>query len=374
MSVTVVVAATGTGGHLSPALAVAGELQGRGARVLFVGTPRGMEGRMVPESGYALRMIDVLPLSRSLGARLPLVPLALVRAVGQARRILREERASAALAMGGAVTLPVAAAARLARVPAVLHEQNSVPGIANRLAAHLVRDVGVAFEDAVSAFPRGTRARVVGMPVAERVASLDREAARPGARDAFGLAPDRPTLLVFGGSQGAATLNRAAVGLAGRWRDRDDRQMLVAAGRAHAPSVAPALERAAGRLLVRCVPFIDRMDLAYAAADLAVCRAGAGTVAELAAAGLPAVLVPYPYARGGHQDGNARALGRLGAAVVVPDAEANAERLGPEVDGLLGSPPALAGMGEAARRFARPRAAADIAGWVLEEARGRRGE
>jgi UDP-N-acetylglucosamine--N-acetylmuramyl-(pentapeptide) pyrophosphoryl-undecaprenol N-acetylglucosamine transferase len=177
---------------------------------------------------------------------------------------------------------------------------------------------------------------------------------------------------VLGGSQGAATLNRAAVGLALRWRDRHDRHIVLKTGAAQRAEVSEELDRAGCGDLVTVTSFIERMDLAYAAADLAVCRAGAGTVAELATTGLPAVLVPYPYAPHDHQAVNAATLVEPGAAVLVRDHEATPERLGPLADGLFDDPGALAAMRAAARRAAHPHAADELAAWVLDLARHRR--
>lgn len=373
MTPSVVVAAGGTGGHVAPALAVAEALRAArpSAIISFVGTRRGLEGEMVAAAGYPLHLVDVLPFARTLGPRRFLAPLSLARAARQAGRILRAERASVVLGMGGYASLPVVAAARLGRIPCLIHEQNAIPGLANRAAARLTRNVAVAFPEAAGHFPAHAAARAVGMPLRRAIASFDRAALCAEARAVFGLSGDRPAVLVFGGSLGAARLNAAAAGLAARWRDRADRQLLVIAGRAHAEELGPRLARAAGSMSVRCEAFVDRMELAYAAADLALCRAGASTVSELAAVGLPAVLVPYPHARHAHQDANARALG--GGAIVVRDAEATADRIGPLLDDLLAGPERLVEMGAAGRRAARPRAAEEMAAWLLELAEAPRG-
>jgi UDP-N-acetylglucosamine--N-acetylmuramyl-(pentapeptide) pyrophosphoryl-undecaprenol N-acetylglucosamine transferase len=204
------------------------------------------------------------------------------------------------------------------------------------------------------------------MPLDPAIARLDRAALREAARASFDLPPGRATLLVVGGSQGAARLNVAAVGLAGRWRDRQDVCVVLKTGRDHVEEVERRVAEAGGSAMTRVVGFIDRMDLAYAAADLALCRAGAGTVAEMAAAGLPSVLVPYPFATGDHQTLNAQELARAGAAVVVPDGEASAERLAPLIEELLFDPERLDQMSKAARGLARPAAAAVLAAWTLQ--------
>lgn len=373
---SVVIAAGGTGGHIFPGLALAGALRraAPGARVSFVGTPRGLERTLIPDAGYELRMVDMLPASRALGLRLALLPAALARSTVQAWRILRAEHASVAVSMGAYAGLPLILAARAAGIPSLIHESGAVPGRANRLAAHLTRNVAVAFEETAHLFSCTSGARVVGMPLDPQVAHVDRAALRMEARTSLDLPADGFVVLVNGGSQGAARLNEAAIGLAARWRDRSDVRVLVKAGRESFDAVREALARAGAERTGRCVAFFERMDHAYAAADLAVCRAGAGTVAELAAAGLPAILVPYPHAPGDHQARNAGPLVRAGAAFMTRDPEATAENLGPMVEELLANPSRLTSMGEAARATARPDAAENLAAWVLALAEGEEAE
>jgi len=368
---SVVIAAGGTGGHIFPGLALAGAVRGLdpAARISFVGTARGLEGSIVPKAGYPLHLVGMVPFS---GRGRLLAPGALVRAAWQARRILRREHAAVAVGMGGYASIPLIAGARLANVPSLIHESGAIPGRANLLAARLTPHVALAFENARSSFPPASHARTVGMPLAPAITTFDRERLRDEARAMFSLPAGAATILVLGGSQGAATLNRAAVGLALHWRGRGDRHIVLKTGEAQLAGVTDELDRAGCRDLVTVTSFIERMDLSYAAADLAVCRAGAGTVAELAATGLPAVLVPYPYAPHDHQAVNAATLVEPGAAVLVRDNEATPERLVPLLDDLLDDPGALAAMGAAARGAARPHAADELAAWVLELARHRR--
>jgi UDP-N-acetylglucosamine--N-acetylmuramyl-(pentapeptide) pyrophosphoryl-undecaprenol N-acetylglucosamine transferase len=368
MAPSVVIAAGGTGGHIYPGLAVAAALRRLepDVRVVFVGTARGLEGQVIPAAGYDLRLIEVIPLSRRPGVAQLQAGWRLLKATSQARAILRSEAADVVVGMGGYTSLPVVAAARLSGFPSVLHESGAIPGLANRVAARLTRNVALAFPGAASHFPRQLRPRVVGMPLQPEIADIDRIGLQQEARAAFDLPPDVPTLLVVGGSQGAQRLNAAAVALAARWRDRQDVRLILKTGRDRVEEIGRAIEDLGGSKVARCVGFIERMDLAYAAADLALCRAGAGTVAEMAAAGLPAILVPYPHATADHQTLNARALAESGAAVVVPDAEATADRLAPLVEGLLGDPDRLESMSKSARGLARPHAAEELAQWVLD--------
>jgi UDP-N-acetylglucosamine--N-acetylmuramyl-(pentapeptide) pyrophosphoryl-undecaprenol N-acetylglucosamine transferase len=339
---SVVIAAGGTGGHIYPGLALAGALRRRqpDARITFVGTPRGLEQAIVPPRGYPLRLVGMVPFA---GAQRLLLPAALVRATAQARRVLREEGASVAVGMGGYASIPVVAAARLSGVPALIHESGAIPGRANLVAARFTRNVAVAFDAAAGRFPPSTRTRTVGMPLGDEITGFDRDALRAEARAAFDLPDEVTCLLVTGGSQGSARLNEAAVGLAERWRGRDDVRIVLKAGRAHHDSVVARLPATGAGRVATCVSFFERMDHAYAAADLALCRAGAATVAELAVVGLPAILVPYPFAPYDHQAVNASVLVDAGGAVMVRDNEATAGRLGPLVEELLGDPARLAG-------------------------------
>jgi UDP-N-acetylglucosamine--N-acetylmuramyl-(pentapeptide) pyrophosphoryl-undecaprenol N-acetylglucosamine transferase len=366
----VLVAAGGTGGHVFPGLALARTLVTRdpSITVSFAGTSRGIETRAVPEAGFQLDLLPILPLSRRVSLESALSPFAAVAGVAAAARLIRRRKVSVVAGMGGYVTLPVALGARLAGVPVVLHEQNAVPGIANRGAARVAHTVALGVPEAARAFGNA-RTVVVGNPVRPELAHLDRDGLRAEGLAAFGLEAGRRTLFVFGGSQGARRINSALVDSAGRWADPGAVQVLHACGRRDEAMVRAGWDAAdPGELLVRVVPFIDRMDLAYAAADLAVTRAGALTVAELTAAGLPAVMVPLPHATAGHQAANASVLAAAGGVLHIPDAELTGARLAEEAGSLLAEPATLAEMGKVMRDLARPRAAEDLADLVLAAA------
>jgi UDP-N-acetylglucosamine--N-acetylmuramyl-(pentapeptide) pyrophosphoryl-undecaprenol N-acetylglucosamine transferase len=365
---SIVIAAGGTGGHIYPGLALADAVQrlAPDARISFVGTSRGLEGRLVPAAGHTLHLVDMIPFARNVGARRYLLPVYAMRAAFQARRILRREGADVAVGMGGYASIPLIAGARLARVPSLIHESGAVAGRANRVAARLTRNVATAFDMPVGQFPARVTTRTVGMPLAPELAGFDREALRAEARAAFALAPEVVMLLVNGGSQGSARLNDAALGLARRWRDRDDVHIVLKAGRANVDDVERRLKELGGERVATCVAYLERMDHAYAAADLALCRAGAGTVAELAIAHLPAVLVPYPFAPDDHQAANARALVDAGAALLVRDGDATSEQLAPQIEQLLADRDRLAQMAGAAAQAAHPHAAEALAAWALE--------
>jgi UDP-N-acetylglucosamine--N-acetylmuramyl-(pentapeptide) pyrophosphoryl-undecaprenol N-acetylglucosamine transferase len=362
----VVIAAGGTGGHIYPGIALADALrrQDPGTEVFFVGTRKGLEKTLIPRAGYDIRYIDVRPLQRKVGIGPIVAGFSLLRATGQAKKLI--SGADVVAGMGGYPSLPTVAAARLARIPSVIHESGATAGLANRVAARFTPNVGLAFEEAASGFPRRIKARVLGMPLREEIASFDRDALRLRAREEYGIPEGTVAILVMGGSLGALRLNRLAIDLAERWRDREDVHIILKAGQDHEAEARAELERTGGIAVATPYGFIDRIDTAYAAADLALVRAGAGTVAEIPVVGLPAFLIPYPHAPGDHQTLNAQPIMKAGAGIIVADHEADAERVGPVIEDLLADPTRLKSMAEAASTLARPHAADELAEWVLE--------
>ena len=360
----VVIAGGGTAGHVNPALALAGALP-RGS-VSFLGTDRGAEASLVPAAGYELDRIEVRGFDRSRPLSLVGVGVQASRAVGAARRVLRRHGAQVLVGMGGYVSLPAVLAAASLRMPVVLHEQNVVLGLANRVSKRFARRIGVSFEETLGA--TGRKGVWVGNPIAAGFAELDRDARRVPARERFGLDPRRKTLLVFGGSQGARSVNEAAAGLVREWKDRTDVQILHITGRDAHDTVAAAVRDAAGALVYRVEPYVETMTDAYAAADLALCRGGATTVAEITVVGLPALIVPYPYHRDRQQERHGRILERAGAARVLLDEELTTERLAREASELLASDARLASMGRAAASLGKPDAADALARLVMEVA------
>ncbi|TFV75380.1 undecaprenyldiphospho-muramoylpentapeptide beta-N-acetylglucosaminyltransferase [Blastococcus sp. CT_GayMR19] len=352
---SVVLAGGGTGGHIEPMLALADALSRRAdggtpVRITCLGTARGMETRLVPARGYDLRLIPPVPLPRKPTVDLLRVPTRVWRAVAETRAVLDELEADVVVGFGGYVALPAYLAARRggrgrARIPVVVHEQNALPGLANRIGARLAARVAVTAP--------GTplhRAEHVGMPLRRALTSLDRAASRAAARAEFGLDADRPTLLVFGGSQGAASLNRAAAGAADALTAAGV-QVLHARGPKNTDVTVPP--RPAGSAPYVVVDYLERMDLAYAAADLALCRSGAVTVAELSAVGLPAAFVPLPIGNG-EQRRNALPMVEAGGGFLVEDADLSSDWIGSTLVPLLTDPAALAG-------YARHAAAAGVA-------------
>jgi UDP-N-acetylglucosamine--N-acetylmuramyl-(pentapeptide) pyrophosphoryl-undecaprenol N-acetylglucosamine transferase len=331
-----VIAAGGTAGHVVPALAVAAALRADGAEVAFIGAGRA-EATLIPRAGYELHAIAVEGLSRTNPLRALRALARAALAVARARALLARLRPGAVMGGGGYVAGPVALAALTLRIPVVLTEADSRLGLTNRLLAPFARRVCLAFP---TADRDGERYRVTGRPVPANSRDL------AGARERLGIGAGETCVVVFGGSLGARTVNRAAVG---------------------AFAELAACELPPGYDLREYLDEADFAD-ALASADLAVSRAG-GSLFEIAAHGVPAILVPYPYAAADHQTTNARWMSDSGAAVVIPDGELTGARLAHEVGALLADRPRLAAMAAASRRVARPDAAREVARELLEVAR-----
>jgi UDP-N-acetylglucosamine--N-acetylmuramyl-(pentapeptide) pyrophosphoryl-undecaprenol N-acetylglucosamine transferase len=345
--VHVVLAGGGTAGHVEPALALADALRRSDAAVHItaLGTARGLETRLVPERGYDLALIPAVPLPRRPTLQLAALPTRLSRAVRSAADVLDRVQADVVVGFGGYVALPAYLAARRRRIPIVVHEANARPGLANRIGARLTTYVAAAMPDCPL-----PHAEYVGIPLRSAVSSLDRVGRRPEARQAFGLAADLPTLLVFGGSQGARHINQVMTAAAPRLAAASV-QVLHATGAALFDEVRQDLSATPSERYV-AVPYLDSMELGYAAADLAVCRAGAMTCAELAAVGLPAIYVPLPHGNG-EQRLNAQPLVSAGGGLLIDDADLTSDRLLDLALPLLSDPGRLAEMSAAAARFGR---------------------
>ena len=329
-------------------------------RITALGTARGLETKLVPERGYSLELITPVPLPRKPTGDLARLPGRVLRAVRQTRAVLDKVEADVVIGFGGYVSLPAyLAARRRRRVPVVIHEANASAGLANRIGARSARRILSAVPD-----PGLRHVEVVGVPVRAAITSLDRGALRAEARAHFGFADDARVLLVFGGSQGAASINRAVAAAAGD---------LAAAGVAvlHAHGAKNTLDLPTpepGDPPDVAVPYLSRMDLAYAAADVAICRSGAMTVAEVTAVGLPAIYVPLPIGNG-EQRLNALPVINAGGGMLVADADLTPGFVAEQVAGLLNDAPRLAAMTTAAALVGHPEAAKQVAQVVLDVAR-----
>jgi len=340
----VVLAGGGTAGHIEPALALADALRqaDHGGQVVCLGTERGLETRLVPMRGYELALIPAVPLPRSVTPQLLTVPGRLAGAVHAAGGVLDRVGADVLVGFGGYVATPAYLAAKRHKVPIVVHEANPFPGIANRLGAHLTTHVYTGYPDT-----KLRNAQYVGLPIRREIADLDRFALGDKARAHFGLRPDLPVLLVTGGSQGARSLNQALAGAVGAICSAGV-QVLHVTGPRNPGEIQPP----AGPVPYVAVPFVDRMDLAYAAADFALCRAGAMTCAELTAVGLPAAYVPLPIGNG-EQRLNAQPIVAQGGGLIVDDGELTADWIMRALLPVLTNIDQVAAMSEAAASLGR---------------------
>lgn len=339
MPLSVLLAGGGTAGHTSPLLATADALRDRIPDVTLtcLGTERGIETRVIPQAGLRLELIPPVPLPRRPSLDLARVPGRLRGAVRSAGDVLDRIRPDVVVGFGGYVALPAYFAARRRRIPIVIHEGNAMPGLANKVGVRFTKHVATSFPG--TPLPHAV---CTGLPIRRLIADLDRDKQRDEGRAEFGLAPERPTLLVTGGSQGARRLNHAVAGAATGLADAGV-QVIHHAGRVEEVDVTPR----DGDPAYLVLPYIERMDLAYAAADLVVCRAGANTVTEVACSGLPAVFCPLPIGNG-EQARNARPVVDAGGALMVDDDAMSSEWISRTVPELISDPDRLATMSRAA--------------------------
>jgi UDP-N-acetylglucosamine--N-acetylmuramyl-(pentapeptide) pyrophosphoryl-undecaprenol N-acetylglucosamine transferase len=344
----VILAGGGTGGHVIPALAIAQQLRhDYEANVLFVGTARGIENRLVPAAGFELRLIQVGALKNvSLTTRLK-TAFDLPRAIWSARCILTEFKPAVVIGVGGYASGPTMLAAAFSGIPTLAFEPNAVPGFANRMVAPMVSAAAVHFEETARYF---SRCRVTGVPVRQAFFNIGRNH-EPHVP---------PTLLVFGGSQGAHSINQAVVGaLPALQTNLPDLRIIHQTGERDYNDARDAYQRAG--FAAEVSPFIDDMPEMFAKADLVICRSGASTVAEITAAGKAAIFIPFPRAADDHQKVNAQALEKAGAAVLLEESNLTTERLAEIVVSLLKDPGRIKVMELAAKRLSHPDAAREIA-------------
>lgn len=354
---TILITAGGTGGHVFPALAVARALRDRGVRVIWLGTREGIEARVVPAAGFALETITIHSVRGGGWLRWLLLPMRLNLAMFQALRILRRCRPDAVLAMGGFAAGPGGLMASLLRIPLLVHEQNAVAGFTNRWLVHLADVVMAGFPEA---FGERHGLHVVGNPVRAEIRTL------PAPEQRYRERQGRLRLLVVGGSQGAAVFNETVPEAIRLLPDAQRPEIWHQSGQRDEVAVQARYREILPD--ARVTAFIDDMAAAYAWADLVICRAGAMTIAELAAAGVGAILVPYPHAADDHQSANARFLASRDAAVLLPQDECSATRLAELLADVAGNRETLARMAAQARGCAVPDATEAVVQLCLEQA------
>jgi UDP-N-acetylglucosamine--N-acetylmuramyl-(pentapeptide) pyrophosphoryl-undecaprenol N-acetylglucosamine transferase len=354
------IAGGGTGGHIFPGLAIAEALERSrpDTEVFFAGRRGSIEERVVSRTGRPFLAVPSMGLRRKADVRNLAMPFVVAGGYAKALAVLSRRKPDAAVGTGGFISVPPIAAAVTLRVPVLLQEQNSYPGLATRILSRWAGAVHVTFEETREHLPNARAIEVSGNPVRSGLALTD----RAEARESFGLSPEAPVILAFGGSKGAVRINEAIKAALPRLRELGA-EFILQTGSGGAADMESAADAAGVRAVVKA--FFDDMGQAYAACDLVVSRAGATTIAELTLLGKASILVPYPYATEDHQMKNARAMERAGAAVVIPDGELTGERLAGLIEGLLSNRHQLAAAADAAGTLARPDAADRVAQAVL---------
>ncbi len=362
---SIVFAGGGTGGHVFPAIAIADEIRRMrpSAAICFAGTKEKIEARVVPRHGYAFEPIWISGLKRKLTIENVLFPVKVMVSIAQSYKLMKKVQPAVVVGTGGYVSGPVVYTASLMGIPTVLQEQNSYPGVTTRLLSKRATEVHLTFESSAKFLQRKDNIKVTGNPVRSSMGAIS----RGDAIKSFGLDPAKQTVLVFGGSLGATSLNAAMLRGYGRILEAGA-QILWQTG----AKDFDMIQRRVSTPAVKVLPFIDNMEYAYAACDLALCRAGATTLAELTLAGIPSILVPYPHAAADHQTENAKVMSRHGAGMLIPDADVDA-RLTDEVIALLKDGPRREIMARNARALGKPDAAAVIARSILAIADARHG-
>ncbi len=370
----VMITGGGTGGHLYPALAVAGQLQEQdpGGRILFVGTEDGLESTVVPARGFAFHPVSAVKWPRHLSGQAFAFLPSLLRGYRQSLAIIREWHPQAVFATGGYVSVPLAMAAVRLRIPLFLHEQNTVPGMANRLLSRWARAVFLTFPVPDGKLNGAARIIHTGLPIRQEILKV----ARTDGLNYLHLNPGLLTVLVTGGSRGARRINQVMLELYRMLAESEHRrlQFVHLTGRVEYEALCQQMaaqginEGKVGKIVMK--PYLEKMEYGLAVADLVISRAGAATIAELTALGIPAILIPYPYAAGDHQYQNALHLAKEQAAVLIPESELTPERLFEQLQQIIGDDARRQDMGLAARRFGRPQAGEGIARTVLKAGRG----
>lgn len=365
----IIISGGGTGGHIYPAITIArevGRLAGN-CEILFVGTKQGLEADIVPKEGFAFTTIEVRGLERRLSWQNIRTLAATVKSVWASSQIIKKFKPDVVIGTGGYVCGPVLLAASLLKIPTIIQEQNVIPGITNKILARFVDKIALGYEEAANHFPKGKPEQIVvtGNPIRPEVMS----AARGENMSELGLDPNKLTLLVVGGSRGARSINNAMLGVYKYFKGSKRVQILHVTGQSEYNSIVGNIKQlgidlsCAGNIIIK--PYLYNMPAALAAADLAIFRAGAVGLAELTACGIPAILIPYPYAAENHQEYNARALEKHGAAVVIADKELTDTRLLETITRLLDDSDKLSSMAKKSKELGRPQAAETIARLAL---------
>lgn len=352
----------GTGGHIYPAVAIAKGLADRypKSQILYVGTNRGLESDIVPKAGYDFEAITVSGFERKLSPKNIMVLWQAGQGVIQAAGIVRRFKPQVVIGTGGYVCGPVVMSAAMMGIPTLVHEQNAMPGVTNRILSRFATRVAVTFEDSIKRFPSRARLELTGLPVRPEIVNCSKDEAL--AR--LGLNPGKPIVLVFGGSRGARRINNAMVKVVEEFSAKNSVQILHATGQVGYDEYLDAVQLSGislgniGNIITK--PYLYNMEDALAVADLVICRAGAATLAELTVLGLPSILVPYPFASENHQEYNARALADRKAAIMIRDEELTGDVLVKHINELISNTDKLKNMAKESLKIGRPQALDDI--------------
>jgi UDP-N-acetylglucosamine--N-acetylmuramyl-(pentapeptide) pyrophosphoryl-undecaprenol N-acetylglucosamine transferase len=360
-----IVTGGGTGGHIYPALAIAQGLKEKfGAEVVYIGSKKGLESDIVPRERLIFKAIDLAGFRRKISFDNIRTLWKAVKGYKKAKQIINEFSPAAVIGTGGYVSGPVILAAYRLGIPTIIHEQNAFPGITNRILSRFVNLVALTFEAAESYFPAGTRVRITGLPVSKELLVHDRK----GSREVLGLSLQDMVVLSFGGSQGAKTINAAMLKVFKEYAGKEGISFLHATGYDNYHSFME--ECKAMNLLPAKNIFISDyfrdMPKFYSAADLVISRAGAGTIAEITAQGLPAILIPYPFASGNHQEHNALALSGAGGGFLIRNQDLSGEVLSSEIGRLTNSPSLLKEMGRISRSLSKQDALDNIINCIYD--------
>jgi UDP-N-acetylglucosamine--N-acetylmuramyl-(pentapeptide) pyrophosphoryl-undecaprenol N-acetylglucosamine transferase len=347
----------GTGGHLFPAIALAEEFKRRKpeTEIIFLGTKKGLEKKMIPQKNFKLELISIKGLTRKLSPSLFTFPWFVLKSLIEANRILKKERADLIIGTGGYVSFPAVVAAKLRDLPILIQEQNSYPGISTRFLSFFAQTVCLTYESSRKFFLQKRKLRVLGNPVRKEIMEKDKNS----ALTFFNLEKNKKTLLIFGGSQGSHRINQVIKGCLDILEKRNDIQLLWQTGEKDFEEVKEFSQTRNLKIVV--LPFIENMSFAYASCDLVISRAGALTLAEISLCGKPAILIPYPYAAADHQRANALEFEKKGAAVIILDKELTGERLSQTISLLLDDSNRLKQMSQTSKTLSHPEATAEIA-------------
>lgn len=351
----VIIAAAGTGGHINPGIAIANEIKSRepDSKIMFIGTPRGLENDLVPRNGYELKTIDSYGISRSFTLKNIKRLFKTIGSIGDAKKIVKQFNPDIIIGTGGYICIPVCLSAQKLNIPYVIHESNVMPGVATKLLAKKAKKILVGFKEAKDRLPKEAKVKITGTPTKVKEIYLGSNE-KQSMKKQLGLDTNKPLVLIFGGSQGAETLNKSLIEIIKNNKNKDY-NIMCAVGPTQYEKVCKTLKEVNIDIDnikdAKIVPYIYNMDEIMNLADLIICRSGAMTVTEIEKIGKPAIFIPFPYAAENHQEYNARVLEKVGAAKVILDKDLNSDTLNDMVQELVQDNDKMLQMGKEAKKL-----------------------